>query len=82
MNLVSVLLVAAIAALLFLAVRYVAKHGICAVCEDKEACQKAFKAKGEPPASSCGVSCHSCPYYPEEQRMKRTAISIKKRAGE
>lgn len=79
MNPASALVAAAIGVLLVLAVRYIAKHGMCAACEDREACQKAFGAAGEPPAFSCGASCRSCPYYPEEQRMKMAAVPAEKR---
>lgn len=85
MNLATILVAAAIAALLVLAVRYVAKHGMCAACEDREACKGAFKpdSKGEPPAFSCGgTGCHSCPYYAEEQRMmKMAAVPAEKKTG-
>ena len=84
MNLASILVAAAIAGLLFLAVRYLAKHGMCAACEDREACRRALKpsgGKGEPPAFSCGMSCHSCPYYEQEQRMRAAAVPVEKRTG-
>lgn len=85
MNLASALVAVAIAALLFLAVRYVAKHGMCAACEDREACQRALNKPGskeESPVSSCGMSCHSCPYYAEEERMRKTAaVPAEKQPG-
>ncbi len=89
MNLASILVAAAIAGLLFLAVRYVAKHGLCAACEDREACKRSVPsgsggkppAGREPPASFCGGSCHSCPYYAQERRMKTAAVPVEKRTG-
>ncbi|MCI1956600.1 MAG: hypothetical protein LKJ21_09545 [Oscillospiraceae bacterium] len=82
MNLASILVTVVVAALLGLAIRYLAKHGMCAACEDRDACRNALKAsrRGEHPASLCGGNCRGCPYYLEEQRMKAANLPTGKQA--
>jgi hypothetical protein len=66
MNLPTILIALAVAALLGMAVRYLVKNGMCAACEDKSACQAAKKAGGPDLSSGCGGGCASCKYYEYE----------------
>jgi hypothetical protein len=77
MNLPTVLIGLVVAALLGLAIRYLAKNGMCAACEDKKACQAAKKAGGSSVASGCGGKCSSCQYYEAELK----ASAAKHQAG-
>ena len=61
MNLASVLVAVFIAALLVLAVRYVVRHGVCALCPDVKSC-RAGDEKSAQTAGGCGGSCGRCPY--------------------
>lgn len=76
MNWPTILIGLAIAALLVLAIRYLAKHGLCAACEDKAACQAAKKA-GADFSAGCGGKCAACRYYEYEQK----ALQAKHQAG-
>jgi hypothetical protein len=71
MNIPTIVIGFIIAALLFFAIRYLVKNGMCAACEDKSACEAAKKAGLPGPASSCGGKCSSCQYY--EQELKAAA---------
>lgn len=66
MNIPTILLSAAVAAMLVFAIRYLVKNGMCAACEDREACQGSKKAGGN--SAGCGGKCSSCRYYEAEQK--------------
>lgn len=70
MNAATILIAAAIAALLLLAVRYLVKNGPCAACEMRGACRKNPQEDRKPSASACGGNCRGCQYYAQEQKMK------------
>ena len=78
MNFPTILIALAVAALFGLAVRYLAKNGTCAACEDRDAC-RAAKEDGSPDRLSpgCGTKCSSCQYYEYE----RKASAKKRRTG-
>lgn len=59
MNFATVLVAAAIAALLALAVRYLVKNGACAACADAKSCRSAASAA---PDAGCGHGCSGCPH--------------------
>lgn len=58
MNFASAFVVAAIAVLLVLAIRYLVKNGPCAACGDVENCRGSSGGCG----GSCGGSCGGCPH--------------------
>jgi hypothetical protein len=66
MNIPTILIGLVVAGLLALAIRYLVKNGMCAACEDKEACQAAKKAAGYSVPSGCSEKCSSCKYYEAE----------------
>lgn len=72
MNIATILLSLVLIALLGLAARFILRHGVCAVCEQKENCDKTEKRKNFP----CGpsASCPSCRYY----KYEKAALSVKK----
>lgn len=59
MNFATILVTAAIAALLVLAVRYLVKNGVCAACVDAKSCRSAASAG---PGTGCGHGCAGCPH--------------------
>lgn len=67
MNLPTVLIALVIAALFVLAVRFVAKHGVCDACDLKGSCRTAKKTGG---GSFCdpGAGCSACRYYEYERK--------------
>ncbi len=72
MNVPTIVIGLIIATLLFFAIRYLVKNGMCAACEDKEACRDAKKAGVPGHSSSCGGKCASCQYY--EYEMKSAVV--------
>jgi hypothetical protein len=72
MNLPTISIGLVIAALLALAIRYVVKHGVCAACEDREACQAANAGGGSGFPPGCGGECASCRYYEHELNASTT----------
>lgn len=68
MNFATVCIVLILAVLLGLAVRYLVKNGMCAACEDRDACKSAHKADGAGLPAGCGGKCSSCRYYELEKQ--------------
>ena len=66
MNFATVLIVLVLAACLVLAVRYLAKNGMCAACEDRGACRAAQSAS-DSRQTGCGGKCSSCRYHELEK---------------
>ncbi len=62
---ISTIIVLIIAALLVAAVHYLVKHGMCAACEDRKACQAAKEASDPDSAPSCCEKCSACQYHDE-----------------
>lgn len=71
MNIATFLIALIIATLFVLAIRYLAKNGMCAACEDKKACHSAKEAGDPGLSSACGGKCSSCRY--EAQELKAAA---------
>jgi hypothetical protein len=66
MNVSTILIGLVVAGLLMFAIRYLIKNGMCAVCENKSACQTAKKAASSGTPSECGGKCSSCKYHEAE----------------
>lgn len=75
MNLPTILIGLAVAGLLGLAIRYLAKNGACAACEDKTACEAARKAGSSELPGACGSCSGKCPVHGlyEYEQMKVAA---------
>ena len=72
MNLPTVIIALAVAALLGLAIRYLVKNGACAACGLNESCSKSHKGHSTASAE-CGGKCSACQYYTYEQQLAAAA---------
>lgn len=68
MNLPTVIITLAVAALLGLAIRYMVKNGACAACGMSESCTS-HKKGGAAASAGCGGKCSACQYYAYEQQL-------------